>query len=249
VLQENILMVRKKTKLEALFSLKRYRRRKGATDFFNKDVDYRKLKNSIITADNLDGIFKTDEDLNIHLSNIKKEFVGKPELLFYCIKLIILLRRGFKEKEVFSELENLWNQEGDFLLQQLNSRWLISVADTYADHKKSDLYLAISVIISSLLNTVKLYESELLFLKESNPYQQEVIDQVRESRVELFDGIEAFKLGSEDTLMNMMQRVNNLPQDIVPTKILLELFHRLNHNNTVYSRFKKLHTRKHSNWW
>jgi len=228
VLQENTLMVRKKTKLEALFSLKRYRRRKGATDFFNKDVDYRKLKNSIITADNLDGIFKTDEDLNIHLSNIKKEFVGKPELLFYCIKLIILLR---------------------FLLQQLNSRWLISVADTYADHKKSDLYLAISVIISSLLNTVKLYESELLFLKESNPYQQEVIDQVRESRVELFDGIEAFKLGSEDTLMNMMQRVNSLPQDIVPTKILLELFHRLNHNNTVYSRFKKLHTRKHSNWW
>ncbi len=242
-------MVRKKTKLEALFSLKRYKRRKGAAEIFGEPVDYHALKEQVIKADELNGIFEIDEDLDTHLSNLRKEFIGQTELLFYCIKLIILLRRAYKEKEVFAALEELWLHEGDYLLTHLNARWLVSVVDSYADHKKSDLYLSISITVSCLINTVKLYESELLFHGGVKPYNENTIHEVLDSRVELFDGVEAFKLGSEDTLMNMMHRIQRLPQDLVPTKILQELFHRLNHQDTVYSRFKEKHTRRRSEWW
>ena len=141
-------------------------------------------------------------------------------------------------------------KEEDFLLKNLNTRWLISAADTFADCSSNPIRQSMSVACSCLINTVKIQETERYIIgSEQNHDIKSRINELQNGRVALFDGTSAFAIGTDDTLRNMRWRIDRLSKLDVAGKILLEVFNRLQQNPTIYKRIKDRHNRDKTGWW
>lgn len=247
------MAVRKKNRLERFFSLNQHRKRLGAAKLDSKlnDLDINKLKTAIINIDEVVYTHGADKDLSQHLSNLKTEFAGRPELLYLHAQLITFIRREYKTKTNFRIFQELWIEEEAFLLKELNTRWLVSAADTFSDHSKDPLEKAIALSVSILINTIKLHETER-FLQSTHEAKdnEDCANTLRNKRVDLFDGTSAFAVGTDDTLRNLRWRMDDVCETS-PTlgHILKEIFARVQSHNTVYYRFKERHTRPKTAWW
>lgn len=247
------MSVRKKSKLERLLSFNQYRRRRGASDVEKQlsKVDFSQLKHSTINDVELNYTYGSKKSLNEHIDNLRAEFSGQPELLHYHATLIVLLRRDYKSEDQFHDFVALWEAEGDFLLSKLNTRWLVSAADTFADHSDDKSERAIALSVSLLMNTIKLQETErYLQCAESLADNDERKTELQTQRVPLFDGTSAFAVGTDDTVRNMCWRMKEvLQEETTCSKLLSEIFVRLQSEETVYKRFRDKHTRKKTIWW
>jgi len=243
---------RNKSILEKWFSVSRHARRKGSKDVFdNINLNFTKLKNTLLDGREVIYTHGSSNNLEQHLKDLKDEFAGQSALCYEHAKIIVLLRRGFKTSENFKIFKDLWKKEKKFLLKNLNTRWLISAADTFSDFSTSDTERAISIACSCLLNTVKIQESERYitnaFLNLDDSKKLERLDNYE--RISLFDGTSVFKFGTDDTLRNMRWRIDNISKVHLTGEILLEVFLRLQKYDTVYKRTKDRHTRKKTGWW
>ena len=163
----------------------------------------------------------------------------------------MLIRRDFEEKNHFAIFEQLWEEEKDYLLKHLNTRWLISAADTFADFSDDDSIKSLSVACSCLLNTVKMQESER-FITNAHNYtddKEKITKLDNEERIPLFDGTSVFKFGTDDTLRNMRWRIDKVSQLNIAGELLLEIFLRLQQFDTIYKRSKDRHSRNQTGWW
>ena len=133
------MATRKKTKFENLFSFKQIKRRLGYKDLKRESVDYAELKSTNVDSDETVYTHGSENDLKSHLANLRYEFNGKSELEYYHAELNVFLRRRIDTKETFRKLSNLWVNESDFLIENLNTRWLISAADSFIDHDTNPL--------------------------------------------------------------------------------------------------------------
>ena len=246
-------MKRDKSKFEKWFSFSRHKRRYGAKALSSLiSIDFKSQKNKIILGDEAIFTHGSANDIQSHFKDLKFEFSGQSELCYTCAKIIVLIRREFEVENHFLLFEQLWEKESKFLLKNLNIRWLIAAADTFADYSKSDTTKSLSVACACLLNTVKMQESERFI---TNASQQSVDDKEKlnklnnEERFPLFDGISVFKFGTDDTLRNMRWRIDNVAKFNVSGKILLEVFMRLQGFDTIYKRAKDRHARNRTSWW
>ncbi len=156
-----------------------------------------------------------------------------------------------RQKNTFSIFKQLWNKEKDFLLENLNTRWLIAATDTFADYSKDNSVRSLSVACACLLNTVKIQETERLITNAQNceDDKRKISKLDNEERIALFDGTSAFKVGTDDTLRNMRWRIDKMAKINIAGEILLEVFLRLQKHGTVYKRFKDRHAREKTGWW
>jgi hypothetical protein len=193
----------------------------------------------------------SSNNIEEHFNALKDEFSGQSELCYTHSKIIVLIRRDFEAKKHFAIFEQLWSKEKDFLLKNLNTRWLISATDTFADYSDDDAVKGTSVACSCLLNTVKMQESERFITNADKcTYNKEKIARLdNEERFSLFDGTSVFKVGTDDTLRNMRWRIDKVAKLNVAGNILLEIFLRLQTYDTVYKRFKDRHIRDKTGWW
>ncbi len=190
------------------------------------------------------------KSLDEHLENLKREFAGQPELLWHHAKLIVLLRRGVETDQVFAQFASLWEQEGIFLCENLNLRWLVSASDTFADHAPDGETRTLATLISVLVNTVKIYETErVLGEAEPVPLSSAKVGQVQQELVPLFSGLSCFTIGTDDTLRNMRWRLDPLMEKGAVGMILKAVFDRMQVENTAYARLKALHHRERTGWW
>ncbi len=246
-------MKRNKTKFEKWFSLSRHKRRNQASvvgdELINIDFDYQKTQ--IITGNEITYTHGSAQDVLEHCANLRSEFIGSSELCLTHAKLIVLIRREFKEKYYFTLFEELWNQEQKHLIKNLNTRWLIAAADTFADYSSNPKTQALALSCALLINTLKIIETERLINEsQDNILNVEIINRLQnEERIALFDGTSAFAVGTDDTLRNMRYRIDKIHQGDIVGSILLEIWKRINTCDTVYARFKQLHTRDKTNWW
>jgi len=242
---------RDKTKLEKFFSFSRHKRRANAKKLsLMISTDFRVQKETIIESLNKSYTHGSSNDLEEHLNALKNEFSGESELAYTHAKVIVLIRREFEEKKYFQIFEQLWDEEKNFLLKNLSIRWLISAADTFADNSKDRSTQALSLACSCLLNTIKIQETERYITHADTLLaDRDRIDLLQKERVPLFDGTSAFAVGTDDTLRNMRWRIDKLAKVNVAGEILLEIFKRLQENDTVYRRFKDHHTRDKTGWW
>jgi len=216
------------------------------------DLDFNKQKQTLI---NLKGkkqyTHGSSNSIDQHFFDLKKEFSGDPELCLTHAKLIVLIRREYKTKKYFDIFQSLWNEHRNFLLKNLNSRWLLSAADTFSDHSDIAEEKLLGVACSALLNTIKLYESERLLNDASfNVINVEIKNKLDDNiRLELEDGMSVFKFGTDDTLRNMRWRLNKYEKISSTGQILVELFNRLQITNTAYKRARDMHIRKNTEWW
>ena len=241
---------RKKTKLERLLSFNQHRRRFGAPKKVPEIKDIQNLKNSIIPGDKKVYTHGSSKNLQEHLKSLRDEFIGEPELCFLIAKTIVLIRRESNVSENFKLLEMLLKKESDFLFKKLNLRWLISIADTIAEHSLSREEQALALCATMLGNTVKIYETER-FLEENensedNPERRLLL---QSKRVPLIDGMSGFCIGTDDTLRNMFFRMKALCKGNYVGELIQEIFSRLQTENTAYSRLKNKHTRLRTSWW
>lgn len=244
--------MRKKSRLERFFSFNQHRKRFGAKKVTSQlqTVDFEKLKNTIIQGQTVGYTHGSSKDLATHFADLKQEFTNQSELLYYHAKLIVLIRREYKTSEYFSQFDYLWQTEYEFLLNTLNTRWLVSAADTFADHATDSLTKALGLTTSLLINTIKLTETER-YLQNSDQYSDNSIklNELKNRRIDLFDGTSAFSVGTDDTLRNMRWRLDQVDNTNIAGKILKEVFNRIQNNETVYKRMRERHIREKTKWW
>jgi hypothetical protein len=183
-------------------------------------------------------------DLNAHLTVLRKEFAGQSELLFYHAMLIALLRRRIEVAENLPRLRALWASEQAFLLEALDSRWLVSACDTIVDHWPEPDERALALATSLFANTIKLYETERI---ATGGVQGEYT--LPEGRVALHDGMTAFQIGEGDMIFNLVRRIEaTTAQAGTAAQILRELVKRASKHDTVFRRFRAVHNRDATAW-
>ena len=243
---------RDKTRFEKWFSLIRHKRRSGAIELSDQiTTNFLQQKKIIINGNEVHYTHGSSDNLEEHFIALRDEFVDQSELCYTHAKIIVLLRRDFKTKNHFTIFEKLWEEEKDYLLENLNMRWLISATDTFADFSNDDSVKSLSVACSCLLNTIKMQESERFITNaHSCINDKEKLSRLdNEERVPLFDGISVFKFGTDDTLRNMRWRIDKIANLNIAGEILLEIFLRLQQFDTVYYRSKERHSRDRTGWW
>jgi hypothetical protein len=243
---------RDKTRFERWFSLSRHKRRSGAIELSEKiSSDFSRQKQIIIDGDEIQYTHGSSNDLEEHFVALRDEFIDQSEICYTHAKIIVLIRRNFEEKNYFAIFEQLWEEEKDYLLKHLNTRWLISATDTFADLSDDDSIKALSVACSCLLNTVKMQESERFITNaHSSIDDKEKMTRLdNEERISLFDGTSVFKVGTDDTLRNMRWRIDKVAKINTAGAILLEIFLRLQEHDTVFKRLRDRHRRNKTGWW
>ena len=241
---------RKKTKLEKFFSFNQHRRRFGAPSPVNETQGIASLKSTIIPGQKKVYTHGSSKNLKEHLKSLRDEFIGDPELCYVVAKKIVLIRRESKVSENFQSLEKLLKKENEFLFKKLNLRWLVSIADTISEHSESREERALALCATLLGNTVKIYETERFLEKnETSKDNPERLKLLQSSRVPLIDGMSGFCIGTDDTLRNMLFRMNTLCENSYVGKLVQEVFSRIQSENTGYSRLKNKHTRPRTSWW
>lgn len=224
--------------------------------FKDKSID--EMKASTITASMCDATALTHKprtnDLTAHLKNLKHQFIGQSMLCFYHATLIVLLRRNYKVIDTYSEFEALWLTEADYLLKRLSLRWLVSACDTFVDHSTNMIRAAILMNVTTLINTLRIYETKQFLQTDPNSQPLSLIEDkmntLYSSDQPLYEGLTYFRIGSDDTLKNMRsryERFNNT--DKLATTMLLSVFDRLQVNDSAFVTMRSLHKDERSQWW
>lgn len=217
---------------------------------------YSDMKETIISENDIDLSNVVDKvrikDLSGHLNKVKKEFIDQSELCFYHATLVILLRRGYKIDETFREFERLWETESDFLLNNLSLRWIVSACDTFVDHSPNPLRSAILLNVPTLINTLKVYETDKFLhdLKPEGDMKEQNVEALYNNHLTLYQGLTYFRIGTDDTLKNMRARYEAFKNlDQLATSILLFVFDQIQNSQTAFSLMKILHKDEKSKWW
>ena len=243
---------RDKTKFEKWFSFSRHKRRSGAKELSEHiSIDFSQQKQIVIDGNKIKYTHGSSNNLDEHFVALRDEFVGQSELCYTHAKIIVLIRRDFDSENHFALFEQLWKEEKDYLLKNLNMRWLLSATDTFADFSDDEAIRGLSLASSCLLNTVKIQESEN-FITNFHSYadDKEKINRLdNEERIPLFDGTSVFKVGTDDTLRNMRWRIDKAAKINTAGAILLEIFLRLQEHDTVFKRLRDRHRRNKTGWW
>lgn len=238
--------------IRKFFSFHRWQRRFGARSLpvHAAALDYAAMKTRIIDLGDPVLTRGSAKDVKVHYQALMQEFSGQPELAFHHAFLNALIRREFELDKTFAQFQDLWVQEADWLLANLNIRWLVSASDTFADHSPDPQVRSLALATTLLANTVKAYETEnLLSNREHIVYDPERVAQVQREAIPIFEGMSCYTVGTDDTLRNMVWRMKDIAPHHISGRILMEVFNRLGTLPTAFGRMRAMHTRKKTEWW
>ncbi len=243
------MVAKRKSRLKRLLSLNQHRKRWGATKHA-AESGFEGLRERIVDAGEVRQTHGSEKSIDLHLEDLRREFSGQSELLWHHAKLIVMIRREFRTSETFAQFCALWEAEQDFLCEKLNIRWLVSAADTFAEHHEDKLARAVAMMTPLLANTVKMQESERFVRNTGHAQPDETrIALLQTELVPLFEGMSVFTVGTDDTLRNMYWRLE--PFFAVPPSgaILKTVWDRFQTEDTVFARMRALHRRDRTGWW
>lgn len=175
----------------------------------------------------------------------RRRFIGRSALEFKHCALTIKIRR---HEELQSHLDSffvVWKEEAYFLTKALNIKWLVSACDTFADHCDDDAERATALIASTMVKTIKLYETEILFRFK----RLEATERPDFEPKHLFDGLNTFNIGYGDVVFNLKSRIKDFVRRGTPTALILdEIFERVCRFDTAFSRWRAEHTHEPTQW-
>ncbi len=179
-----------------------------------------------------DGFLATGRIVSLqdHFRLVRPEFAGAPLLCWLCARTIILIRRDLDPAIHWATLRFLMETPAyrEVLLDHLNTRWLVSICDTYADHGTREERLA-AISLTVLVNVVKLAETERLLTgddRESTPEEREAF--LSGFPHPLWDGVTSYLVESGDMPRNLFNRLRDTlveapPFDAIGETILQRL--------------------------
>jgi len=182
-------------------------------------------------------------DISDHIAKLRPEFGGQPELCFFNARLIVHIRRNMDLVENVPAFLGLWAEEAEFLTRHLDSRWLLSSCDTFADHG-SDRQRHAALAISAMFHTVQLVETERLVLRDPDldpaKYRRLVETHRAGRHVELWGRVKAYALEDGDSSRFTLQRIARAAAtDRALTLILRSLTERALKLDTLFGRLAK----------
>ena len=168
---------------------------------------------------------------------IRSEFAGSSQLCYELAKTIVLIRREIelsKNVEIFFEI---LNHDINFLCDSLSTRWLVSVCETIADYGNPRQRLA-AICISTLVNLVKMAESERLLRPEAKCWPSQYMEQWPH---DLKDGMTSYHIRHGDMPRNLWRRMDDCLQDTPELqKILNTIIERLKSSENMLCRLADL---------
>jgi hypothetical protein len=175
---------------------------------------------------------------------LAQEFAGRPLLHLLHAWLIVRLRREAGTEAARQRFLLLWDAHRDALLAGLNSRWLVSACDTFADHHPDPMTRAAALAVSAAITTLRLGETE----RQASGEEGRPILHGGEC-LPLHDGLLTFAVGRGDTLINLQHRIGRSARDgTVPGRILAELWRRAQAADTVFRRMADAHHLDATRW-
>ena len=243
-------MRKKPGRIKQLLSMNQHRKRWGARKHSATTQNLTAFRETIIDEGEPAQTRGAEKSIDAHLQNLRREFSGKSALLLHHAELIVLIRREYNVAETYEKFRELWLDEGAFLIENLNIRWLVSATDTFAAHDSDMRIRAVGMMTTVMVNAVKMQESEryLTGIENVTVDPARAAD-VQERLIPLFEGMSCFTVGTDDTLRNMVWRMEPFMELEPVGPILREIWARLQINDTVFARFKALHTREKTSWW
>lgn len=154
---------------------------------------------------------------------------------------IINLRRGINPEENWTSFKSLVEKNIKQICESVDTRWLISICDTYVDYG-NDIECRNALSIVTIINMEKLAQTNsLLFKKEINTDNESVLKQGE--LIDLWDGVTSFNIISGDLTNNMFLRFE---KKLKPTpalhSIFVALMARLKKNkNSILVNLNKYH--------
>lgn len=166
---------------------------------------------------------------------LKYRFRGLPEICFVNAMAISYLRRDTKfTTEARRIFFRLWDEEFEVLLAILPTRWLISTLQTFMDHGRDVEEIQIGTAGYFFSNTLKAYEAERA-LEGLNP--NAVYPNTKPVTENGFKGLDRFKLGGSDLMVNTLAILLELSSKSAPSgRVLIEFLLRLKHSHSLFSR-------------
>ncbi len=138
------------------------------------------------------------------MRDLSQEFDGLPELMLLHGVLIANLRRSSAPAQTAPLFLRLWATEADWLLAQLDPRWLVSAITTFGDHGATATQRRIGQTLSTLFGLMKLYETERLY---SGAAPDEPFAWVRKPAKQLALQMDPYALGGGGLDVNMLGRL------------------------------------------
>lgn len=138
-------------------------------------------------------------------------------LLKEVFDMVVAQRRRYLSF-CFEEFDLLVKSNISTICDTFNTRWLVSICDTYADSEDKEV-AAKAMIIITLVNVVKLWGTDLML--RSPEIEKEKLKKYKTCQEEIWDGVITFKLASDgDMIRNMIVRHRKiLKEDLVFTLI------------------------------
>jgi hypothetical protein len=205
--------------------------------------DFDALKGGKIAPDTRYAPKGWSEDVHEEWVMLMRQYGPGPALCFAVCALTPLLRRDIDFDRNFANFNALWESHGDFLLKNLQSRWLISTLDTYIMCPRSPAEQAWAFMGAFFMKTIKLYESENMrrssYPDLRKPAQGPLPNRMRKrhGRVMLFEGIQTFNVNAPgDMIEKMEKRLMTVESDELCYRICCELWRRAHQKQTIYRR-------------
>ena len=178
-------------------------------------------------------------DIDRHLASIQsaEPNIGPSQL--DVIREIICLRRQIDAVEHMEQLRQLLVHGGDELLRSFSTRWLVSIADTFADHGVHP-ERGNAMVIVVLVSVTRLAETERLYLRDPS------IDQAKQDAcvmpgTPLWDGMVGYAIKHGDMPLNMWTRIRALMIETPTLSFIFEtVLARLMSNDTLIGRLAAL---------
>lgn len=156
--------------------------------------------------------------------------------------MIASLRKKGQDPAMWEEFRSFVEANLSEICSKLDTRWLVSVCDTYVDHG-DEISRRNALLVVQIANFEKLWATYLLMYDlEENP---EKIRRLKKNKViPLWDGMYSFNINHGDMTNNLFHRMDALMKSTPEIEaIYREILRRLKERGTVLSQLNKYHRR------
>lgn len=175
--------------------------------------------------------------------SLQKDFEGQSELLLLHALLIAILRRRDPPELATGLFFRIWREHGASLAGQLNVRWMISAATTFADHGLTADQRTLGMGLSIMFDLIKLHDSERRLSGQSG--RKPFARTTGWRKMPLAFDLDPYSLKGGDLDKNMLSRLWSLSEKdsvIKPlAQSMLELV--MTDRKTVFARVQRIKMR------
>lgn len=144
------------------------------------------------------------QDIQQNIDNVRREFIGKPEICHTLVAHIIHLRRNPDDYDHREQFWTLLTKYKGVLIEQYDVRWLLSICDTIVDignHTQSAIAMNIVQCINRCNLDATIIINSVDGRLDSNKLRHEI-------KMPTWGGMITADVPSGDMIYNMMNRLD-----------------------------------------